>query len=121
MSWNARHFKPHEVNNPFTMSPLLLQMLDDARRNYGYPITITGSWRPLDDSRIRSSAHQISLVGIWEAADLRCHTSRERAGLLPALLEAGFKRIGIYDKHIHVDVATEPRFDQDVIWLGVSK
>jgi len=102
------------------MSPLLLQMLDDARRNYGSSINITGSWRPLD-GEIRTSAHQISLKGIWEAADLRCRTSRERAGLLPALLEAGFKRIGIYDRHIHVDVATEPRFDQDVIWLGVSK
>ena len=120
MAWDSRNFKPSEVSNPLTMSPILLAMLDDMRRNYGKPIIITGSWRPLD-GEIRSSAHQISSKGIWEGADLRCHTSRERAGMLTAALEAGFTRIGIYDKHLHVDVAIEPRFDQNVIWLGTSK
>ena len=119
MAWAGKNFKPSEVSNPLTMSRALLVMLDEMRRKYGHPITITGSWRPLD-GEIRSSAHQMNLKGIWEAVDVRCHTSRIRAGMLEAAIKAGFTRIGIYDRHLHLDVATEPRFAQNVIWLGTS-
>jgi len=36
-----------------------------------------------------------------------------------ALLQAGFRRIGIYDKHIHADI--DKTLPQDVMWWGVSK
>lgn len=117
---HAKYFKPGEVLNSFNMSAALLQMLEDLRRNYGHPITITGSWRPLDGAD-RTSAHQVNDLGEWEGTDLRVRGSRQRQGLLKAVYEVGFKRVGIYDRHIHVDVATEPRFAQNVCWIGTSK
>ena len=41
-----------------------------------------------------------------------------------ALRAVGFDRIGIYDKHLHADIAMkadDPKYDQNVTWLGKSK
>ncbi len=53
------------------------------------------------------------------AVDIVCSNSRLRLKLLRALLEAGFHRLGVYDRHIHVDI--DPSANRDVLWTGVSK
>lgn len=53
------------------------------------------------------------------AVDIRCSKSRNRFKIVKALLNAGFYRIGIYDKHIHADC--DPSLPKEVIWLGKSK
>ncbi len=118
---HARYFKPSEVQNPEIMSATLLSMLEDLRRNYGHPIIITGSWRALDGQVHRDSAHQVNEAGVWEGVDLRCSNSLDRYSLKKAAYEVGFVRIGTYDRHLHLDVATGPRFIQNVEWIGVSK
>jgi hypothetical protein len=94
----------------------LVSMLDRARELAGIPFIITCGL-VFDDkpgSHVSDSAH---LRGL--AADLRCPFSVWRFHMLPALLSVGFRRIGVYDKHLHADI--DPSLPQDVIWWGVSK
>ena len=113
-----RYFENKEFIHAKTMDPMLRKMLDDMRHAYGKPIVITGSNRP--PSTPRTSAHQLGSHGFWQAVDIRCDASGPRFELLSAAYLVGFRRIGIYDKHIHLDVADEG-FDPDVLWLGTSK
>lgn len=89
--------------------PELLGKLQRARDIAGIPFVITSGVRPGDPK-----AHG----GGW-AADIRCNTSADRLKMLRALMKAGFKRIGIYNKHIHVDVW--PDGPPNVAWVGVSQ
>lgn len=62
--------------------------------------------------RVDGSADSSHLIG--KAVDIRCLTSTKRYKIVQALLFCGFKRIGVYEKHIHVDSdETKP---QKVIW-----
>ena len=113
-----QHFAPKEFEHYGEMSPKLGRMLDDTRHILNDKIIITGSWRRSTGKR--TSAHQLGPDGYWEAIDIRCSESRARFLLVSAAYLAGFRRIGIYDKHLHLDVQDEGT-DQDVCWIGISK
>ena len=113
-----RYFDEKEFIHAKTMDPMLRTMLDHMRHLYGKPIIITSSYRKASDTR--TSAHQIGPNGFWQAVDIRCDASGPRFGMVSAAMLAGFRRIGVYDQHIHVDVADEG-FDPDVLWIGKSK
>ena len=91
----------------------LVQMLDRAREYAGVPFVITSGFRSPDHNAavggVPESSHTKGL-----AVDLRCETSENRYRVLTGLIAIGFKRIGIYEKHIHCDIdALKP---QNVIW-----
>lgn len=104
-----KNFSASEFNHPEKISPPLLRMLQHARNLYGSPIIITSDYRPASHS-----SHGLGL-----ALDLHCVTSGDRFYLTQALLSAGFKRVGIYDRHIHVDI--DPRRPTPVLWTGISQ
>jgi len=89
------------------LSQVLIRKLDLARTLAGFPFVISSSFR-LGDPRSHGDGY---------AVDLQCEFSRERFVMIQALQAAGFRRIGIYPRHIHVDVDGS-RY-QDVIWYGV--
>ncbi len=121
INWDeVRYFKRREFVEPDAISPRLLRMLDEMRHYYGKRITITGSCREKPRGKQRTSAHEKNKYGRWEGVDIRARTSRNRYELVAAAYAAGFNRIGVYTKHIHVDIATEPQFPDDVLWPGVS-
>lgn len=95
----------------------LVAKLDWARGRSGIPFIITSGRRtPEENERamgVDASAH---IKGL--AVDLRCSDSESRYKMLNALFLAGFKRLGVYDKHIHADL--DPGLPQDVCWVGVS-
>lgn len=94
----------------------LVAMLEMARHIAGVPFFITSGLRTIESNLavggMLDSAH---LRGL--AVDLRCHTSRDRYFMLKGLFMAGFTRIEIATKHIHVDRSDK---DQYVCWLGTS-
>lgn len=104
---NIEHFEPIEFDGPMHIG--FVGKLDRARTQSGVPFVISSGFRAGDDG-----AH-----GLGRAVDIRCRDSRSRFCILKALLGQGFKRIGVYDKHIHVD--DWPDGDQRVIWWGTSK
>ncbi len=95
------------------LSEKLVEQLDHARSIAGIPFFITEGLAS-GGSHVKDTAHQRGL-----AVDLRCNTSRARFIMVRALLFVGFRRIGIYDKHVHVDI--DESLPQDVIWVGESK
>ena|SRR5688572_1779544 len=67
-----------------------------------------------EGSHVENSAHFKGL-----AVDLRVGNGWERYSIIKAALEAGIKRIGVYDRHVHLDA--DPALPQPVIWAGTSK
>lgn len=112
MAW--KHFSDDEVAG---LSPKLVEKLDAARGFAHVPFIITSGLRERDENSaaggVGNSSH---LRGL--AVDLRCDGSRSRFRMVSALILAGFKRIGVYDRHLHVDV--DENLPQDVMWTGES-
>lgn len=95
----------------------LVSKLDTARKVAGVPFRIT--------SGLRTCAANTSALGVENsshlkglAVDLGLDAGSDRFAIVKALLGAGFVRIGVYDKHVHVD--TDPDKPQSVMWVGVS-
>lgn len=109
-----RYFTEAEVEG---LQPEFVDRLDNARLFSGVPYIITSGLRTAEQNQkadgVSDSSH---LRGL--AVDLSAPDSRTRFLMVHGLLAAGFRRIGIYDKHIHADV--DETLDQDVAWVGIS-
>jgi len=109
-----RWFERHEFKRFGKVEPDedLVYKLDEARTYAGRPFSISSGIRgPRFEGD--DSPH---IEGY--AVDIRCADSRIRWHMLEALFMVGFKRIGVYDLHIHVD--TDPHRPPCVTWLGKS-
>lgn len=89
--------------------------LDRARQFAGIPFIVNSSYRSpayeVSKGRSGSSAHCFGC-----AFDIKCLSSRERYLIISGAIAAGFSRIGIYPKFIHLDDSID--HDQRVIWYG---
>jgi len=94
-------------------------MLERIRESAGIPMVISSSFRQRRGKR--KSAHQIDDKGKYHGVDIKVRDSRSRFLILNAAIRVGCTRIGIYDKHIHLDVAMGKDFAQCVVWWGKSK
>jgi len=115
-----KYFNDREFIKPESISPELRERLERTRQRAGVPMVITGSWRKRK-GRKRISAHELNKDGFYHGVDVKAHTSRVRMRIVSAALEVGFTRIGVYNRHIHLDVAHGSPFAQGVIWVGLSK
>ena len=95
------------------MNEKFLERLDFARGITDVPFRISSSFRTEEhNEKIGGKPDSAHLKGL--AVDISCTTSSERFRIVKALLEAGFRRIGISKYFIHVDADdTKP---QNVIW-----
>lgn len=106
MHWDhLRFFKPSEFADPEKMDLAFLVRLDLARASAGIPFRINSSYR--DDP---VSAHRLG-----QAVDIACVDSNSRIIIVSSLLRLGFRRIGVYPLHIHVD---STHFTPAAMWLG---
>lgn len=86
----------------------MLKMVNTAQALYGKPLRITSAYRDADPlSHGKGLAVDIAITGGYE-----------RKFLALALHKAGFKRIGLYDNHIHADTDTSL---PEAWWVGKSK
>lgn len=104
----VKYFRAHEFQHPERMDQQLIRLLDDARAHLGKAMIITSSWRPEV-----TSSHNAG-----KAVDIRAKSGAYRLELVKALLKAGALRIGVYDRHIHVDV--DYQRPTPTLWSGVS-
>ncbi len=92
----------------------LMAMLDMARGKSGVPFIITCGIRTPEQNAALANSVSDSAHLTGHAVDLACEDSGQRFKMLSALLDAGFTRIGIYQKHLHADNdLTKP---QGVMW-----
>lgn len=93
----------------------LLMMLDEARDKAGIPFIINSAYRTKDYEKSKGrtglSSHCLGL-----AVDIKCNDSIDRLKIVKALIDTGFDRIGIYEKHIHVDIDTQKI---SCMWYGI--
>ena len=106
---DLRHFRQEEFNEPGKMEETFLRKLDLARIEAGFPFRINSSWRHPDNDLAGNHGRGL-------AVDVSCRSSTARFQILRGLLAVGFKRIGLYSNHIHVD--TNPDKVQSVIWYS---
>lgn len=108
------HFAPSEFTAPDKMETQLLLALDETRRKAGVPIYITSSYRD-GDAKSHGRGWAVDISDNLEGKDCK---SRWRYHVLKALLGSGFRRVGVYDRHIHADM--DPSLPDKVIWWGTS-
>lgn len=91
-----------------------LNRLDSARGLAGIPFNVNSGYRcPAHNTQVGSKSTSSHTKGL--ACDIGATSSSQRFAILSALLEVGFKRIGIAKTFIHVD------YDKDktskVAWI----
>lgn len=95
----------------------LVFRLDRARDLFGAAIIITSGYRDPEHNDniggVKDSAHSSGL-----AVDIRCPDKEMQTKLAWALGAAGFRRIGVYNRHIHCDVDSSKPIP--AYWTGVS-
>lgn len=94
----------------------LIIKLQAVREEIGNPIKITSGCRcPTHNEAEGGNAFSAHLSG--HAADISCTHSHKRMTLLPVLCRV-FRRVGVKNSFIHVDI--DPTKDQDVLWVDKS-
>lgn len=92
----------------------LCQMLSLARGKANVPFVITCGLRNAQENASLANSVSDSAHLTGHAVDLACSDSATRFAMVSGILAAGFKRIGIYSAHLHVDNdATKP---PNVFW-----
>jgi len=113
------YFKDKEFIEPEALDEEFRRMLERIRQFAGIPMVVSSSLRPRRGRR--TSAHQKDKTGTYHAVDIKVRDSRSRYLILNAAMRAGCTRIGVYDRHLHLDSAMGNRFIQCVVWWGKSK
>ena len=102
------HFETQEFDSPdlpnsgINMDNAFLQMLNDARGIAAIPFNITSGYRTKDRNKLVGGvANSSHLVG--KAADISVQSGNERYIIINALIQAGFRRLGVAKTFIHCD------------------
>lgn len=113
------YFKPSEFDShdePGTGAAMqyeLVHRLDLLRARFGKPVLVVSGIRTPEHNAEVGGVNESAHIGGW-AADIVCMGSKDRYRLVRIALIL-FRRIGIGDSFIHVDL--DPTKPQDVIWL----
>ena len=95
------------------MNQEFMNKLDQLRELSGIPLVINSAFRSVQYEKSKgrngTSAH---VLGV--AIDIRCNDSQNRFKVLEGALKLGFKRIGVANSFIHVDISK--KHAQNVIW-----
>ena len=95
------------------MDAEFLRRIDRARDAAGVPFFVNSAYRTVEHEisrgRCGTSSHTKGV-----ALDIRAADSRTRFMILKALMDAGFARIGIHGRFIHVDA--DDSKDPCVLW-----
>ena len=121
-----KYFKDSEFVRPDLLRPEMKELLDYLRALYGSPLIVSSSLRSAKKNAsvggASRSSHKLAPDGLYSGIDLTTPanklTGAQKFRLVHIALDAGFSRIGIYEKHIHLDV--EKYLPQNVLWIRVD-
>lgn len=88
-----------------------MKRLNRARRIAKIPFVLNSAYRTVDHEKLMNRTGN-SMHTKGRAVDIKCLDSSSRAVIVKALLDVGFRGIGIANRYIHVD-------DREIrlIWL----
>jgi len=108
---SLRYFEADEFDHPERMSLDFLLLLDRVRGHAGVPFRISSDWR--GDSRSHDSGC---------AVDVLYENETELWHIVFSAQLLGIRRIGIYDEHVHLDIADRTIFlPSPRMWHGISR
>lgn len=122
----AKYFTEKEFSCPCCglskLDPKLIELLDEAREEFGRPIIINSGTRCAKHNKEvggkPASAHLVRSDGFSKAADIRCFADTTRFQLVSIFLALGIRRMEISNKHIHIDIADDlPQEIIDIFWI----
>jgi len=90
------------------LDPLFRIALEKLESSCGVELEITSGFR----------AGERGCHGRAMAVDIRCSDSMLRYKIVAEAIRQGFRRIGVYNAHVHLDLCID--LPCPVIWLGVS-
>lgn len=101
-----KHFQPSEFTckcgcGGNKMQSAFLEVLDKARELAGVPFKINSGYRCEKHNRAVGSTSKNHTSGC--ASDISCTDGLSRFKIVKALIDAGFKRIGVAKTFIHAD------------------
>jgi uncharacterized protein YcbK (DUF882 family) len=100
--FKEEEFTCNGVNCFDKMVPSFINRLNAARGFAGVPFVINSSWRSENHNKsVGGKSNSSHLRGL--AVDIRCNDNKRRMKIITGLIQAGFKRIGVSDRFIHVD------------------
>lgn len=95
------------------MDQQFMRQLDAARASAGIPFVLNSAYRSpaweLSKGRTGRGDHPQG-----RGVDIRCNTSANRMKIVRALLDNGFRRIGIANTYVHAGLGKD--LPQDVMW-----
>jgi uncharacterized protein YcbK (DUF882 family) len=92
----------------------LLAYLEAVRERYGHPMPVTSGYRcPRHNAAVGGVATSPHLLGL--AADVRVANGALRRRLVEAAIMSDTPGIGIYERHVHLDLVER---EHDVMWWG---
>lgn len=103
------HFRDYEFEFPDRMDVEFLRVLDRARERANVPFYITSDYREAEDSSHSSG----------KAVDLHAHRAWVKFKIVEAAMAEGIERIGVYDRHVHLDMDDSRPYP--VLWIGDSQ
>ena len=114
-----KHFKRSEFTckcgcGETVISDELLQSLDKAREFAKIPFVISSGYRCKNHPESKKNPTSSHIKGL--AVDIKCEGSSARAIMMDALVFADFKRFGLHESFIHVDIDVYDK-PSPVIWL----
>jgi len=112
-----KYFKPQEFQDSRTGSLKialeLVRKLDQLREMLGKPIVINSGYRTPETNRLVGGSPTSShLYGL--AVDIKCLSSATRFSIIQNAMMLGFRRIGVANNFVHLDI--DPEKVQDVMW-----
>ena len=115
MNQRWKYFSDAEVQG---LQDDLIFKLDRARELYGEPIIITSGYRsPAENDAVGGVKRSAHTEG--KTVDIRCPNPLQQMRLIWALTIAGFRRVGQYSSHIHVDIELpEDNRPSPAFWNG---
>jgi len=91
----------------------LLEKLERVRQSLGFPLVITSGYRCSKHNKdVGGSERSSHLEGY--AVDVKLPDGAMKLMFITQAIKVGFKRIGVYSKHVHVDV--DPRKPATLYW-----
>ncbi len=121
---NIRYFRPREFASPdafgsgINIDPSIVIICDVTRNIVKVPLIILSGIRTAKYNRkIKGSKNSAHLRGY--AVDIRALSPRLKFNIVNTALFLKVRRIGVYEKHVHLD--TDPNLMQDIIWYGKYK
>lgn len=113
----TEHFYEHELASPdgkCNMDPAFLVVLETLRVRVGVKFIITSGYRsPEYNAKLKGAAHQsMHTLGIAVDVSHEQWDGITKHRFLRIACELGFS-VGIYPKHFHIDLRTEPQ----VLWI----